>query len=91
MWESDTEQELRTLETSHRGSIVWVAFSPDKKRVASGDLAGDVRCWDVASGHEICATHRPDKVYAVEFSPDGKALAYAGEEKTIGFLQTENN
>jgi WD40 repeat protein len=89
LWESDSEQELCTFAATHeRGLITQVTFSGDDKRVAAADVAGKVRYWDIATKRETLLTHRPDRVYAVEFSPDGKALAYAGEETTIGFIQT---
>jgi WD40 repeat protein len=64
-------------------NVMSVAFSPDSKRIVSGNENGMVRVWDVASrelellleGHNGCTS-------SVGFSPDGKHIvsgAYDGK------------
>jgi len=79
---------LCTLAATHeRGLISHITFSPDDKRIAAADVAGKVRHWDIFTKRELSITRRTGRVYAVEFSPDGQTMAYAGEERTIGFIQ----
>ncbi len=54
-----------------------LAFSPDLRRVASGDTNGVVKLWNVADGRLIRAIGHPQQVTAVAFTPDGRRLVTA--------------
>jgi WD40 repeat protein len=72
------QEKLLTL-TGHKGSVRWVAFSPDSKYLASASNDHTVRLWDITSGKEIHSIVNPyDEFSAVVFSPDGKILAAVG-------------
>src|SRR5207253_8769028 len=63
----------------HNGGVQGVAFSPDSRRLASGNADGTVRIRDVAIGKEIVdppLRHR-GFVSSVAFSPDGRLLVSA--------------
>src|SRR5262245_48422060 len=61
---------------------VCVAYSPDGKRLASGDRA--LKVWDAETGQEILTIQGiPDGIRNVAYSPDGKHLAGACYDRTL--------
>jgi RNA polymerase sigma factor (sigma-70 family) len=61
-----------------------VAFSPDRKTLASGNAHGTVSVWEVATGREVRVLQgRQGAVVSVAFSSDGKLLAARGEDGDI--------
>jgi WD40 repeat protein len=54
-----------------------VAFSPDRRLVASGDINGVVGLWNAADGKLIRAFNHRQQVTAVAFTPDGRRLITA--------------
>lgn len=77
--------------TGHTAHVYNVVFHPDGKSLASADLKGVVKHWDVDSGNEVRELkadklHKYDNTFradiggarAMAFSPDGKYLACAG-------------
>ncbi len=65
-------------------SILTLAFSPDRKIIASGCIDNTVQLWDTEKGTKL-ATLRGHKgwVTAVSFSADGKTLASGDANKAI--------
>src|SRR5262249_31204412 len=60
-----------------------VAFSPDGKHIASGEL-GEVKVWDALTGQEQRTfKEHTGGVNSVAFSPDGKSLAPGGGDPTV--------
>ena len=60
----------------HRSPVTSVAFSPDGTKLASGDMDGMVKVWDVSTGRNIRIVRGPGGLYkSVAFSPDGTKLA----------------
>jgi len=54
---------------------ICLAFSPDARWVATGDMLGTVRICDCATGNPIGLTmHHDDVTYSVAFNPNGNRL-----------------
>ena len=73
----------------HKGKITSVAWSPDGKKIASGDsgvfddefkpLPATVKVWDATSGKELRTIENPKIVaYSIDWSPDSTRLAIKG-------------
>lgn len=89
---------LGTTRLRHPTKIHSLTFSPDGRTLASGDIEGRVRLWDVASGKlrlELPAEEILDRLHlgdpstyfqhavTVRFCPDGKRLATASGTNTV--------
>jgi WD40 repeat protein len=74
---------IQTL-TEHGNRVVSVAFSPDGKYLALGDVDGTVKIWEMPGGKLIqTLTEHGECVLSVVFSPDGKYLASGDRNGTI--------
>ena len=76
----------------HVPSVQSVAFSPDSQHVAAGNLMGEVRVWEVASGKQAAAWTTDaftswgiikshcylGGIFALTFTPTGDAVLAAG-------------
>jgi len=75
------------LQTSHSGTVLGVAFSPDAKTLVSAGEDGMLKLWATSKRHELksinlrevlSAGGGPDgQLRAVAFRPDGGAIAIA--------------
>jgi WD40 repeat protein/serine/threonine protein kinase len=67
----------------HAGIVTGVAFSPDGRRLASGNSA-IIKIWDAASGQDLLTLDgHSNAVSSVAFSPDGRRLASGSIDQTI--------
>jgi WD40 repeat protein/serine/threonine protein kinase len=69
--------------------VTAVTFSPDSTRLAS-NWEGTVRFWEVESGRELPGFECEGAVAHGTFSPDGKLLAAADEDGTVGLWALES-
>lgn len=88
--DADSGELLHAL--PHVPSVQAVAFSPDNRFVAAGNLLGEVRVYDTAQGELLASWTTPDftswgiikshcylgGVFAMQFSPDSSHLLLAG-------------
>jgi WD40 repeat protein len=79
--------EVVTIEVQEQGGGVWVAFSPDGRRLMTGDQhITAVKVWDVqpGGGAEWPVLPAPAGAGgAVEFTPDGSAIAVGGADGAL--------
>ncbi|MFM7425111.1 MAG: NACHT domain-containing protein [Elainella sp.] len=77
----------KTLFTEIFSQVLTVAFSPDAKWLATGDVNHEIRLWQVADGKQLWSCRvDPGWVWAVAFSPDGKWLASCAN-RTVNLWQ----
>jgi hypothetical protein len=71
----------------HKHALLSVAFSPNGKMIASGDVQSTVRIWSLA-GKELHSIDNQSGTEALSlvFSPDSKTLACAGAWNDSSFL-----
>lgn len=78
------EPKARDTLLGHTSAVTSLAFSADGKTLASTDLDGTLRLWDVTTGKERATFHSHTKSdISMVFSPDGKTLAQVSNDKTI--------
>ena len=95
-------QSGKTLhEFSHVPSVQAVAFSPDSRYVAAGNLMGEIRIWELATAKQVATVTTPSLtswgiikvhayqggVYSLAFSPDGQSILLCG----IGQMRDPNS
>ena len=85
MWDCHSGECLQTWQ-GHSNWVSWVAFSPDRKTLASSSSDRTIKFWDCHSG-ECLQTWQghTDWIYSVAYSPDGKILASGSADGTIKF------
>jgi WD40 repeat protein len=70
-------------------SILALAFSPDGKLLATGDVNGEIYLWDIATGEPIlCCRGHAGWVHGITFSHDGKMLGSASSDLTVKLWDT---
>jgi WD40 repeat protein len=80
---------LADLPRAHgpKATVDAVAFDTSGRLLATGDASGLIKLWAVGDGGEL--TFRADlpghtgAVYALGFSPDGRTLASAGDDRAV--------
>jgi WD40 repeat protein len=79
-------------ELSHLPPVQAIAISPDSQFVAAGNLTGDIRVWEIASGKLLAKWNTPaftswgiikshcyqNGIFALTFSPDSESVLACG-------------
>ena len=83
LWDPYNNKILKVFE-GHTDFVTSVAFSPDRRTLASGSWDNTVRLWNIADGESTAILKgHTDQVLAVAFSPDGRTLASGSNDQTI--------
>ncbi len=91
IWDAESGRQAMSLE-GHTSAIFSLAFSPNGKRLASGDgnprpgvnfVSGIVKVWDVQTSRELFTlVGHTGPVLGVVFSPDGSRLASVSSQRS---------
>ena len=83
----DPEKRRRILKLAHGVSRVpatAVAWSPDGRRLVSGDSNGLVEVWEVATGRRAWSRNlHTSAIRALAWSPDGRRVASGSRDGTV--------
>jgi WD40 repeat protein len=78
VWTLISPQEHWALKGRSGNGVDYVAFSPDGRRLAAGELGGTVRIWEPETGRLLLDLGLSQGVLSgLAFSPDGSTLATA--------------
>lgn len=80
IWDVNTGETLHILK-GHELGVLCIAFSPDGSIIASGSET--VRFWDAKTGEKKHVITQSGIIKDIDFSPDGKTLAFAGNTVAI--------
>jgi WD40 repeat protein/DNA-binding SARP family transcriptional activator len=85
LWEitTPTESQLSARLQGHQQRIESLDFGVDGVTVASGDLAGEIRLWNLRRRSCRALRGHEGAVRALAFSPDGERLASASADGTL--------
>ncbi len=87
IWDTDSGQDLFTLQNSHVN--LAVAFSPDGIHLAGAAHDGSVRVWDATTGHLMrILRERGPILWHLAYSPDGRRCAAASGDGTVLLWET---
>ncbi|MCM3883195.1 TIR domain-containing protein [Frankia sp. R82] len=89
VWDTTDTQRPALAVLHHDTPVYTVAFSPDGRRLATGEQNGTVTLWDVEGQRQLrqSAIAR-EAVYQVAFSPGGDLLAVATGDGRLALLGT---
>jgi uncharacterized protein with WD repeat len=92
LWDVENGKRIRTFEVTYSTIFDSVEFSPDGKRVISGDRTNAICLWDVETGKRICTFGEQHSgfVYSTAFSPDGRWLVTGSEDTTLAIWDMES-
>ncbi|UCE47376.1 MAG: protein kinase, partial [Phycisphaerales bacterium] len=81
--------QSRMILRGHKKLAKSVAFSPDGKRIISGNWDSTINVWDAETGDELRTLLGHKKcVESVAFSPDGRRIVSGSDDKTIKIWDT---
>ncbi len=97
LWSVASGQKVLQTSSVKEGHFSCLAFSRDGRNVVAGTYSGFVCLWELATGKERCHFRGQDgprleippqrgyegDIRAIDFSPDGKILAWGGGDRLV--------
>ncbi|KAF9538202.1 hypothetical protein EC957_007098 [Mortierella hygrophila] len=88
IYDTSTWQQIHLITATQK--VTAVAFSPDSRRIVSGDEERMVRLWDCTSSEELWNMRgHTDIVRSLAYSPCGNRIASVGDENTVRLWDSE--
>jgi len=84
LWDVATRSKSAPLPED--SAVDAVAFSPDHRTLAVGDVNGDLDLWDVVNRQRIAIVNEGNQVTSLAFSPDGRSLAVGDADSVVGVI-----
>ena len=70
--------------TGHQSAVYGLTFTPDGRLLATADIDGVIRVWEVATGTARCTFHGHEgELRATAINPRGDLLATGGQDRII--------
>jgi WD40 repeat protein len=83
LWDTETGRQLESF--PNRYPFWCVAFSPDGRLLAVGDMNREIRVWDITTGRPRWTLRgHTAYIWALAFSPDGQRLASGSMDPAQG-------
>jgi WD40 repeat protein len=83
IWDARTGKKLVVFK-EHTSGLTFSTWSPNGKRVATGDLSGVIKIWDAQTGAELLSYLVPGIMqFQLDWSPDGTRLVAANVSRTV--------
>lgn len=83
VWDLENGREKTTF-TGHADTVTVLTFTPDSRRIISGDGAARVLAWDVETGTVVAEMPgHGDRVWGVAVSRDGRKAATGGKDAAV--------
>ena len=84
IWDARDGRIALTIPVPALDTVTRVIFSPDGKRLVTGDFKAQVRVWDAATGEELVTLKgHTSWIWSLAFSPDGTRLYSGGRDRTV--------
>ena len=66
-------------------------FSPDGNKIAAGYYSGEIIIWDAHTYNPVSVYKGENDYFSLDFSPDGKYIAYGARYEAVTLFDVENN
>ena len=83
IWDFRKGELVKKLKSPKGDEVLAVAFAPNSYILVVSYRRGGIRFWDVETNKIVRTTAVNGGAAALVFTPDGKTLAYAGEDKIV--------
>src|SRR5262249_11891359 len=89
VWNS-SDYTKRYILKGHKDAGISIAMSSDGNRLASTDMGGTMKIWDLTTGQELGSVQAHiGLIWSVCFADDGQYIATSGNDKKINVWKSK--